>query len=190
MLYEVITYQSYIYYSKGSVLLYALQDYIGEDVMNDALKDYLNEYRYQNSDYPSSVHFTELLKSKMPDSLQYLISDWIEDITLYDNRLEDATYTQTEAGKYLVTMNLHAAKMKADSIGNESPVMINDWVDIGFFLDDKEEQLYHRQRVLLDKEKMTFTYELDTLPVKAAVDPCHLLIDRVYKDNVKLLAKK
>jgi len=36
-----------------------------------------------------------------------------------------------------------------------------------------------------DKEKMNFTFEVDSLPVKAAIDPRRILIERNIKDNVK-----
>jgi len=34
---------------------------------------------------------------------------------------------------------------------------------------------------------MSFSFVVDSLPVKAAIDPRHLLIDRVYDDNSKTL---
>jgi ABC-2 type transport system permease protein len=37
---------------------------------------------------------------------------------------------------------------------------------------------------------MTFILELDSLPVKAAIDPRRLLIDRVYDDNVKVASEQ
>ncbi|MFT5020974.1 MAG: ABC-2 type transport system permease protein [Polaribacter sp.] len=39
----------------------------------------------------------------------------------------------------------------------------------------------------MDQPEMTFTLMLDSIPAKAAIDPRRLLIDRVYKDNVKVV---
>ena len=36
---------------------------------------------------------------------------------------------------------------------------------------------------------MTFSFEIDSLPAKLAIDLCHLLIDRVYEDNIKTVKK-
>ena len=91
-------------------------------------------------------------------------------------------------GKYQVTLEIESAKVKADSIGNETKKPINDWIDIGFFMDSEEKQLYAQQRLKFNQEKSTITVELDSLPVKAAIDPRHILIDRVYKDNIKSLS--
>jgi len=36
---------------------------------------------------------------------------------------------------------------------------------------------------------MTFVFEIDSLPSKLAIDPRRILIDRVYKDNIKTAAE-
>ena len=80
--------------------------------------------------------------------------------------------------------------MKGDTIGNETKIAMNDWIDIGVFSDSDEKRLLFEKRVKIDKSEMTFTLEVDSLPVKAAIDPRRLLIDRVYKDNIKTVSEK
>ncbi|MDO1502510.1 M1 family aminopeptidase [Winogradskyella maritima] len=181
--------QSYIHYGKGSAILYALQDYIGEDKVNTAMKSFLEEYRYVGPPYPSSHDFLRHLEPQVPDSLKYLITDWFKEITLYDNRLKEATYKKLDNGKYLVNLDIESHKIKSDSLGNETRVPINDWIDVGFFMDNDEEQLYAQKRIKFNKATSTYSVELDSLPVKAAIDPRHILIDRVFKDNVKGLSE-
>lgn len=55
-------------------------------------------------------------------------------------------------------------------------------------MDYNEEKLYEQRRLKFSKNESTLTIELDSLPVKAAIDPRHILIDRVYKDNIKGLS--
>ncbi|MEM9051373.1 MAG: M1 family aminopeptidase, partial [Bacteroidota bacterium] len=74
--------QGYIHYGKGSVILYALQDYIGVDSVNAALKAFLEEYRYAEPPYPTAYDFLDQLEPRVPDSLHYLINDWFKEITL------------------------------------------------------------------------------------------------------------
>lgn len=181
--------QGHIHYGKGSVILYALQDYIGEEKVNRAMRNFLEEYRYASPPYPTSLDFMKYLEPEVPDSLKYLIVDWFEEITLYDNRVKEASYTKQDNGKYLVTMDIESYKMRADTIGNESKIAVDDWIDIGVFADDDEEILMYEKRVKIDKSEMTFTFEVDSLPAKAAIDPRMLLIDRVYKDNIKSVSE-
>ena len=181
--------QQYIHYGKGSAILYALQDYIGEDKVNLAMKNFLEEFRYKEPPYPTSLDFLRHLEPVVPDSLQYLITDWFKEITLYDNRLKEATYKELKNGKFEITMKLETVKIKADSGGIETKVPMNDWIDIGVFADSDEDDLMFQKRVKFDQPEMTFVFEVDSLPAKAAIDPRHILIDRVYKDNIKSLSK-
>ena len=177
--------QAYIHYGKGGAIMYALQDYIGEDKVNTAMKNFLEEYRYNAPPYPSTHDFLRHLEPQVPDSLSYIIKDWFKEITLYDNRLKEATYKKLDNGKYQVKLDIETYKIKSDSLGNETRVSMNDWIDVGFFMDDDEEQLYKQKRLKFNKDQSIMTIELDSLPAKAAIDPRHILIDRVYKDNIK-----
>ena len=177
--------QSYIHYGKGSVILYALQDYIGEEKVNSALRNFLNEFKYKEPPYPTSLDFIRHLEKEIPDSLQYLIDDWFKEITLYDFRLENADYTAIDNGKYKVNFEIEAKKLRADTIGNETEIQLNDWVDIGVFKDSDEEELLAIKRVKFTGGNQNFSLVVDTIPAKAAIDPKRLLIERVYKDNFK-----
>ena len=53
-------------------------------------------------------------------------------------------------------------------------------------MDGDEKQLYAQKRMKFNKEKSTITVQLDSLPVKAAIDPRHILIDRVYHSKITL----
>lgn len=177
--------QGYIHYGKGALILYALQDYIGEDSVNAALKSFLNEYRYKEPPYPNSNDFLRHLQPRVPDSLQYLITDWFKEITLYDLRLTESTGKKLENGRYEVTMMIEAAKITADTIGSETRSTPNDWIDIALYADDDETEILVMKRVKMNQESMELKLYSDEEPLKAAIDPKRLLIERIIDDNVK-----
>jgi hypothetical protein len=177
--------QGYIHYGKGSVILYALQDYIGADSVNAALRSFLEEYRYAEPPYPNSHDFLRHLEPRVPDSLNYLIEDWFKQITLYDFRLEEARMTKLDNGKYNVEMDVMARKLYADTLGNETQVPLQEWIDIGVYADNDEEELMAWKRVKFDEEESTVSIIVDSIPAKAAIDPRRMLIERVIDDNVK-----
>jgi len=178
--------QQYIHYGKGSVVLYTLQDYIGEANVNAALREFLDEFRYKNPPYPTSMDFLKHLDKHVPDSLKYLVDDLFKAITLYDLRLNEATMKKV-GDKYEVTVTIEAHKMYADTMGFETPADLHDWVDIGLFADEDGKELIMYQRVLMHRENLTFTLLSDKKPLKAAIDPRRVLIERVIKDNVKTI---
>ena len=176
--------QGYIHYGKGAVVLYAIQDYIGEDSLNAALKGFLEEYRYAEPPYPNSYDFLKYLHAKVPDSLSYLVDDMIMNITLYDLRLKEVT-TEKRKEQYQTTFTLEARKLRADTLGNETEIAMNDWIDLGFYSDSEEKELMHYERVQLKSGEQQITLFTDSLPKKAAIDPRRILIERITDDNVK-----
>ncbi|GAB2471859.1 hypothetical protein GCM10011375_28540 [Hymenobacter qilianensis] len=186
--------QQYIHYRKGSVAMYALQDYVGEEKVNQALAAYIKEVKYQQPPYTTSPDLLRHLRQVTPDSLQYLITDMFERITLYENRVDSVSYKKLPGGKYQVTLNLNSKKFYADSLGNEKPAPMNDWVDIAVLTERKvngkwrDEPLYRRKtRLKAGSNKLDII--VSEKPVKAGIDPFNELIDRDPDDNVKNLPR-
>jgi aminopeptidase N len=125
--------QAYIHYNKGALAPYALRDYIGEDAMNRALRAYLQNHAHETAPYSTARDFLGYLRAETPDSLQYVITDLFETITLFDNRTEEATVTRTTEGKYAVRLVMSARTARADSIGNEQDIPLADYIDVGIF---------------------------------------------------------
>ncbi len=178
--------QSYIHYGKGAVIMYALQDYIGQDSVNAALKSFLEEFRYKEPPYPRSVDFLRHLETRVPDSLQYLLDDWFKKITLYDFRLKEATLKKVNDTNYQVSFTIDATKIYADTLGEEVMVPIDDWVDIGVY-GEEEDDLISYKRVKLDQQESVHSITVNRKPSKAEIDPRMILIERIRDDNSKSL---
>eukprot|EP01031_Cornospumella_fuschlensis_P009398 gene9398-11543_t len=72
--------QGYIHYRKGSVVMYALQDYIGEEKVDLALRNFLADWQYPGpvskfKRCPTSNDLLKYIKAQTPDSLQNIITD-------------------------------------------------------------------------------------------------------------------
>ncbi len=181
--------QQYLHYNKGSLVLYALADYIGEDSLNAALSRFCKNYRFQAAPYATSKNFLAELRRVVPDSLQYLVEDNFETITLYDNRIKNAKYKEVSPGSYSVTFSVESRKLRADSLGREHEIPLHDYVDIGIF-DEHEDprtklgKALLLKRVKLDNASREFQFQISGKPAKAGIDPMNKLIDRDAEDNV------
>src|ERR1700689_5927965 len=108
--------EAYVWYQKGSLVFYALSDYIGEGKLNLALRNFLMQYRYANATdsqsgpYPDTRQFVAALREQTPPELQYYITDAFESIVLYDNKALSATVSEMPGKKYKVTMTVQARK--------------------------------------------------------------------------------
>lgn len=179
--------QGYIHYKKGSVVMYALRDYLGEDVLNAAIRSYLNKVKFQEPPYTNAIEFVDVLKAATPDSLQYLIKDMFETITIYENYVADLKYEAMSNGKYKVKIMVGSAKYRADSLGNSKAIPVADYIDVGIYgAKNKKgvEQELMLTKVKMDKAEKTFEFEVTEKPERAGIDPYLKLIDRNADNNM------
>ncbi|HUN15247.1 MAG TPA: M1 family aminopeptidase [Saprospiraceae bacterium] len=180
--------QGYIHYQKASVILYYLKEMIGEQKVNEALKGLIDTFGYKEPPYPSSIAAIDAFRKVTPDSLQYLIKDLFENITLFSNRVLDPTYKK-DGDQYIVTFKTSSEKFYSDSLGNETVTPISDYIDIAVFAKPETKKsigkpmIYQRQKI--NQKENTFTFMVKEKPYQVGIDPYNYLVDRIPSDNVK-----
>jgi len=189
--------EPYVWYQKGGQIMYTLADYIGEDKVNLALHNFLMQYRYANADtthsvpYPDTRQLVEALRAQTPPELQYLIDDGFNSIVLYDNKAETATVTPTADHKFKVTLAVRARKVKADGNGNETPMALDDYIEIGVFKGKKDEEVpLYLKKEKITEEQSTYQITVDEMPTRAGIDPYNKLVDRIADDNMIDVSKQ
>jgi ABC-2 type transport system permease protein len=172
--------QPYIHYRKGSLAMYALQDYIGEEAVNRALASYIRKVAYKGPPYTTSRDLLAEFRAVTPPEYQYLIEDLFETITIYENRAVTATYTEKD-GKYEVRLKVSAKKSRAKDQGSLDEVKMDDLVDIGVLGPDDKPLYLEKKRVKSGESE--FTIMVNEKPVRAGIDPVVKLVDRRPDDN-------
>ena len=183
-----VAYQTFIMYRKGAIALYTLRDFLGADAVNGALRRFLEKNRNAGPPYATALEQYAELRAVTPDSLEYLLTDLFETVTLWDVRTERASVEPTGTGAYEVTLDVVAKKTRADIVGVEKEVPMNDLVEIGLFAapregDGRGTQLY-LTRHWIKSGKQTIRVTVPKEPARAGIDPYHKLIDRDREDNV------
>jgi ABC-2 type transport system permease protein len=148
----------------------------------------VEEYGHREDVFPTSLDIVNAFKIVTPDSLQYLITDLFETITLWENEAKSASYVELGDGKYKVSLEVSAHKFRADSIGNQTEIPIEDYIDIGVFGENGEE-LYLNKRKLIQNES-DVEIIVDQKPVRAGIDPHLILIDRERDNNLVVVTRK
>jgi ABC-2 type transport system permease protein len=179
--------QPYIAYRKGAIAMYTLREFIGADAVNTALRRYVEKFRDAGPPYPTSYDLYAELRAVTPDSLHGLLSDWFEEVTLWDVETRQAVVEPTDNGAYEVTLEVVAKKLRADSVGEETEVPMDDLVEIGVFAfgdgDGLGEPLYlTRHRIKSGKQMIRVTVPRE--PFLAGIDPYRKLTEREREDNV------
>jgi ABC-2 type transport system permease protein len=178
--------QGYIHYRKGSLAMYALQDAIGEQNVNNALASFLRKFAYRGPPYPTSRDLLAEFRAVTPLKYQYLIEDLFETITLFDNRALSATWKATTGGRFKVTLKFSTRKERADGNGAVHEVPMNDWVDIGVLGPDDQPLYLEKHRVGSGQAELSI--EVTGKPLRAGIDPFVKLIDREPDDNTVAVA--
>lgn len=86
-------------------------------------------------------------------------------------------------GAYRVTLDVQAAKLQSDGIGNETEIAMNDWVETGVFAATAGrlgETLYLGKHRIRSGEQ-TITVIVPREPARAGIYPYHLLIHGTSK---------
>lgn len=186
--------QAYVWYRKGSLILYALQDYIGEDSLNRAFSAFMDEFRLRDTPpFVTTDDWYGYLDAATPDSLKYFIEDSFQKIVLYENKMNKATWTQNADNSYTVKLDVSSKKTQYDGLGEilDEPTSQN-FIEIGIFAEDtvndrgmdKKVPLYLKKHWLKPGDH-SLEITVSKKPEKAGIDPYTKLIDRIPNDNMK-----
>ena len=131
------------------------------------------------------------MRAATPPDLQYMVTDMFESIVLYENKAVSAVASPTGDKKYKVTLVVDTAKKKSDGSGNESPMSLNDVIDVGVFSGTKEHlKPLHMEKQRFSTDHSTVEVVVNEKPTFAGIDPYNKLIDRNPEDNLIAVEQK
>ena len=187
--------QGYIHYRKGSLVMYALRDHVGEEALNAALRRYVEAVRFQEPPYTYSREFLSFVREAVPAGMESIIEDLFETITLYDNRLAAASYEPGPDGTWVVSLEVESRKFRADGEGTETEIPVDDWIDVAVFGEREpgsspDGKLLALEKRRIDASETAFELVVDEEPRRAGIDPFTKLIDRNPDNNVASVARR
>ncbi|WP_116092436.1 ABC transporter permease/M1 family aminopeptidase [Sphingomonas crusticola] len=187
--------QGYIHYRKGAVVMYLLQDRLGEDRVNHMLAQLLDKYRFKSQPYPRSLDLVNgFLSLARTAGERQLVLDLLDRITVYDLKAKTATVRKLADGNFETAISIDAAKYYANGTGVEKQAPLADQIDIGLF--DRRPGLgafAAKDVISMEREPVRSGQQLIRViskrkPAFAGVDPYNKYIDRNSDDNVVAVA--
>ncbi|CAN5439973.1 M1 family metallopeptidase [soil metagenome] len=183
--------QPYIHYRKGAVVMYLLQDRLGEDRVNHMLAGLLDKYRFKSQPYPRSLDLVNGFLSLARTPAEHnLVLDLLDRITIYDLKAPTATVRKLPDGTFETSITVDAAKFYADGKGKETATPLADEIDIGLF-DARPglgafaaKDVISMTRLPVKSGKQVIRVVSTRKPAFAGVDPYNKYIDRNADDNV------
>ena len=175
--------QTYITYRKGGLVMYILSEQIGEKPFNSAIQSLLYHYPPDHAPYPTSQDLIRHLRLVTPDSLQYLITDWLETITLCNYQIQH-TAIQQQANQYLLTIDFTFRKYRCDGRGQitkdsdaksrTDQLPLKEYIEIGCY--DNRGKLIHLEKVKIEQAKNQVQFSITQAVEKIRLDPRNLLL--------------
>jgi len=185
-----VQHEPYIYYNKGSLVMYLLKDRLGADTVNAALRNLLAKYAFRGAPYPRSTDLIDALRAQASPADQGLITDLFEKITLVDLRARDAKAVKRSDGRYDVSFTVEAHKYYASGKGKQDEAPLNEPIDLGLFTAKPGEGAFgagnvvHMEKQMVHSGTQTVHFTVAKKPAFAGVDPYNKWIDRDAEDNL------
>ena len=124
--------QDYIHYRKGSLVMYALADYIGEDNLEPRDPRVPQRWAFKGPPYSTTKDLLARIRAVTPADWQYLIDDFFDTITLFDNRALSASRKAARRRPLRGDASRCVAKkLSAGELGKEDDAPLHDYIDIG-----------------------------------------------------------
>ena len=181
--------QPYIHYRKGSVIMMALKKKIGEQRLNTALQALLNEYKFRNDLYPTTLDLLRHLNADTSSEEQDYIQKLFAQITIYDLRAKEVSSEELDNGQYKIMLTVSAQQFSADGKGKETEQAFDEQVEVVLFSDDPndfgtENRETHSLTQQLKSGETVIEMIVDELPKYVGIDPYVRFIDRDTGNNV------
>ena len=187
--------QSWIGYQKGALAMYLVQERLGEDRVNRALRSLLERHRFKGAPYPRSLDLVAALRAEATtQEEQDLITDLFERVILYDLKVEEPTAVRRADGRWEVTVPVEAKKYAVDERGAEAETTLAERIEVGLFTAEPGRDAFDARNVIVIERHpirpgaQVLRFVTDRRPTHAGIDPYNYYIDRNSRDNVRRLA--
>jgi ABC-2 type transport system permease protein len=173
------------YYFKGLHSMTALRDLIGEEKINQALRNLLAKYRHPQR--PTSHDLLNEYYLVSDTSQHTIIADLFTRIVFHDFKLDSAHVIEID-NTFTTELNVTALKFVVDEVSNtEFTETINDSIEIAYysgFPDIENENMTYLTKVKLSNEHTSLSITSDHKPRYITIDPNRYRIDRSLEDNL------
>lgn len=189
--------EKHLIYSKGTVAMHALQQKLGANKVNDALKHMLQAHRYPAKP-ATSLDFIYALNLVTEHKYQDFIDYWLKTTAVNDWQLESAEVTTLPNGDFNVAV-CASNQMDNSTIANDVALTLT----VGIFtenpasfydkpLDERtllQGQLTISSKAVGKSEMECGTYQVAEKPRYIVIDPYYQTLDQRRDNNLLLINK-
>lgn len=180
---------AHLFYGKGQHSMYVLLDILGEDKINQALKQLLTDkgYPYKATTLDVLAAFNQQATHAQTKQLD----DLFKRVIFHSFEIHDAKsqrMSEDANSIFMTTIDISTLKFELDLQTNEEQAApINDYIDVALYdgypmYDDSNALII--EKVKFNKDRSEITIYSDKQPTHVQIDPKLRRIDRNLSDNV------
>lgn len=171
--------QRSIYYNKGAINMYVLQEKIGEKQVNLALKRFVKDWNAFDADfkkerYATSADLLKYIYQVTPKPLKVAVYELLETVTTYDASIKKTDVLQNE-NDFLVHVQIALEKWQRNEKGNDVKTKPNALVELTMYgLDTAGNE------ILLESKEIQMNAAITDLVLKSRIKPNKIVLDENY----------
>ncbi len=186
--------QNHIYYNKGAMNMFVLQEKIGEAQVNLALKRFVKDWNAFDADfdkdrYATSTDLLQYFYAVTPDLLKSTVFELFETVTSYDVAIKSAVVDEKSVDVFTLNLQLQLEKWQNNATGVAEAKILNTMVLITIYgLDaDNNEIVLEKREIIMNSKSLEKAFAFKTKPSKIVLDSNYLLLDINRDNNTKVL---
>ena len=183
--------ERYLTYGKGPVVFTALKELLGEQKLNSALKQLIENHKYTIS--ATTDDLLSALFDIADDSQKSLIQDWLTKVIEYDLAINNAVVSELPDGRYEVTFDVDALRLSTDQGGQVSEIGIDESIKISLYRaypGRRSTEALSITNHLIKKANSTITLIVEDKPSYVMIDPNYTRLDKDLSNNINKIEEK
>jgi ABC-2 type transport system permease protein len=168
-------------YNKGMVVMYHLEQMLGESTVNKALRSFFQAYAYPQRP-PTSRDLMDCLYQVAPKAKHGKIKELFEQVVSYDAKVEKAHSRRLCGTHYEVSFTVLVQKIRMGEKGQRIPLASDPIIEIGVETADGK---LHLQEFPVIDGKVEGALKVRQKPTKVIVDPLLKNLETFPRDNEK-----
>ena len=183
----------YLVYSKGAVAMYALKNILGEEAINQALRQLMQNHKYPKIP-ATTLDLIAALKQTTTANNYPVIDRWLKQIIIDDLSITSASYQQLGNSHYKVNVCLQSQQTKEDGLGNSFAISTETTAWLGVFSEHPDNLISRGSdsavlkiaKVAVKSEGNCLSWTVAGKPTHIAIDPFYQKLDQQRDNNVSV----
>nr|WP_315422929.1 M1 family aminopeptidase [uncultured Pedobacter sp.] len=178
--------QTYVYYQKGGITMYAVKELLGEEKFNAVLRQLITDHEYPKARATAADLVNAILKETSPKQKKF-IEDCFNQVVTYNVSVKVLSCSVLKSGKFKLDLEVNAERLsdgKKQLPDLEVDLACFDQLEIDWQADTKPT---YAQKLYINQHKTKLSIIVGHKPKTVAIDPYGYVLEGDRSDNIVVM---